>query len=184
MALTKSPNSRSNSLYWIEFAGTTFSACSGGLMLTRNDAYLIHRGLKVGFLAGIFAVFATSSLAAGLPGVPPLPSLPIGGGGGGGGPGGGPGAGPGGGGPGAGPGGSGSVSGGGGVNLSGPGVTLQGVDDGSGTAGSSGPNAKWGDPLSTDLLGNGSVHARLRYYGESGALGTTQAVGINLSFPQ
>ena len=43
---------------------------------------------------------------------------------------------------------------------------------------------KWGDPLSTDLLGDGSVHARLRYYGESGALGTTQAVGINLSFPQ
>ena len=70
------------------------------------------------------------------------------------------------------------------MNLSGPGVTFQGTDDGSGVSGSSGPNAKWGDPLSTDLFGDGSVHARLRYYGESGALGTTQAVGINLSLPQ
>jgi hypothetical protein len=47
-----------------------------------------------------------------------------------------------------------------------------------------GPDDRFGDPLSTDLLGNDRVHARLRYYGESGAVGTTQAVGINLTFAQ
>ncbi len=47
-----------------------------------------------------------------------------------------------------------------------------------------GPNDRFGDALSTDLLGSDRVHARLRYYGESGAVGTTQAVGINLTFAQ
>ena len=147
-------------------------------MLYRDDSTFIHRAVKLGVAAGLLALASTASFAAGLP-VPSLPSLPIVGGGGGG-PGGGPGGG--GGGP-TGPG-SGGVAGSGGVNLSGSGPTFQGVDDGSGVSGSSGPNSKWGDPLSTDLLGNGTVHARLRYYGESSALGTTQGVGINLSFPQ
>ena len=148
-------------------------------MLDRHDNHSIHRAVKSGLVAGALVFFSTASFATGVP-VPSLPSLPVVGGGGG------PGGGPGGGGPGGGPTGpgSGSVAGSGGVNLSGPGMTFQGVDDGSDVSGSSGPNSKWGDPLSTDLRGNGKVHARLRYYGESSALGTTQGVGINLSWPQ
>jgi hypothetical protein len=148
-------------------------------MRYRTYGKLFQRRVNVGLLAGAVSMFATASFAVGVPSLPPVPSLPIGGAGpgGGGGPGGGPG--------GSGGPGSGSVTGpgGGGLDLSGPAPTFQGGGDG-GVSGSSGPDAKWGDPLSTDLLGNGSVHARLKYYGESGALGTSQGVGINLSFPQ
>ena len=40
---------------------------------------------------------------------------------------------------------------------------------------------KFGDPLSTDFLDAGNVHARLRYYGDAGGPGAEQAVGINIS---
>jgi hypothetical protein len=146
-------------------------------MPNRNN--LVHCGLKLCATAAFVAMLPQASFGAGLP-VPGLPSLPIvglpagGGGPGGGGPGGGglPGS--------SGPGSAGFAAGGGTV-ASGAGFSLQGLDDG-GIPGTTGPNSKWGDPLSTDILGNGNVHARLKYFGESGAQGTTQAVGIKFSW--
>jgi hypothetical protein len=147
-----------------------------------NRTDLVHSGLKLCATVAFVAMLPQVSFGASLPGVPGVPSLPIGGlpvggggpGGGGGGPGGGglPGS--------SGPGSAGFV--GGGTVASGPGFSLQGLDDGSGIPGTTGLNSKWGDPLSTDILGNGNVHARLKYFGESGAQGTTQAVGIKFSW--
>ena len=47
-----------------------------------------------------------------------------------------------------------------------------------------GPTAKWGDPLSTDLLSGGKVRAQLRYYGEASGVGSTQAVGVHFTIAQ
>lgn len=120
-------------------------------------------------------VTATATAGAGLPvPVPPLPvTLPGGGGGpGGGGPGGG------------GPGGGGPVGVGSGAAPSSVGLQLSGNGFSDFHSSNLGPNDRFGDPLSTDLLGSDRIHARLRYYGESGAVGTTQAVGLNLTFAQ
>jgi hypothetical protein len=151
-------------------------------MLIRTNRDLWRRSLQICATVAFAAMLPQASLGASLPGVPGLPSLPIGGLPGGGGPGGGPGGGgPGGGGPGSGgPGSAGFVVGG----AAGPSSGLSLPDDGSGIPGTTGLTTKWGDPLSTDLLGNGSVHARLKYFGESGAQGTTQAVGIKFSLSQ
>src|SRR5262249_31385761 len=121
-------------------------------------------------------VSAASVLGVTLPSVPGLT-------GGGGGPG------PGGGGPGGGPGG-GTGGGGSGIPGSHPvGVPLnmqsavEAMTNSSGDP-NHGPDDRFGDPLSTDIFGSDEVHAHLRYYGESGAVGSTQAVGINFTFAQ
>jgi hypothetical protein len=137
----------------------------------------------LGLFLGL-TLIAQPALAASVLGVP-LPSVPVLGGGGG--PGGG---GPGGGGPGGGPGGG---SGGGGSGMP-PGTTpvgvplnLQGaVQPMTSTSFNTnhGPDDHFGDPLSTNIFGSDTVKAHLRYYGESGSVGSTQAVGINFTFAQ
>jgi hypothetical protein len=133
----------------------------------------------LGFALGV-ALIAQPVSAASVLGVP-LPSLPaLGGGSGGGGPGGG------------GPGGPGGGTGGGGSGVPGShpvGVSLNlnsAVEPMTNSSGdpNHGPDDKFGDPLSTDIFGSDKVHAHLRYYGESGAVGSTQAVGINFTFAQ
>ena len=125
-------------------------------------------------LLAFSAALATRAAPGGLPvSLPKLPiSLAIGGGGGGGG---------------SPPRGGGTASGGAPV--------LTGFGGASGSSSDSGfadprdaerdNNDRFGDPLSTDLLGSDRVHAHLRYYGRAASgTTTTQAVGINLTIAQ
>ena len=152
---------------------------TGGASMTKRH---VTSSWKIMILLGLSAMFGTWTAVASAAGVgapvplPPLPvPLPGGGGPGGGGPGGGPGGG--------GPGGGGGL---GGVIGGGAAPTALSISSGLTDFHSSnlGPNDRFGDPLSTDLLGSSRLHARLRYYGESGGVGTTQAVGINLTLAQ
>ncbi len=90
-------------------------------------------------------------------------------------------------------GGGGGIGGGGGPSAPGgpnsggaspSGITLQTSGDSFSQGADHGPDGKWGDPLSMDLLGSDKVHASLRYFGSSDGTGTQQAVGIGLTFPQ
>ena len=46
------------------------------------------------------------------------------------------------------------------------------------------PDARWGEPLGADLVNTHKARLGVRYFGEAGANGTTQAVGVKLTIPQ
>ena len=46
-----------------------------------------------------------------------------------------------------------------------------------------GLDAKWGDPLSADLLDSSVVHARLRYYSDASGRGAQEGFGITFTLP-
>ncbi|MBV9044691.1 MAG: hypothetical protein JO348_06400 [Alphaproteobacteria bacterium] len=49
---------------------------------------------------------------------------------------------------------------------------------------SSRPDDHWGEPLGADLVHSDKAKLGVRYFGEAGANGTTQAVGVKLTIPQ
>lgn len=55
------------------------------------------------------------------------------------------------------------------------------TETGSASSINNGPDQKWGDPLSADLLGSSNVKVRARYYSDVAGTGNQEGVGLSLS---